>query len=345
MKARSRSFLLILTGTLCPLVVYAAASRPAQLRLVPTGRPAGNLPSDEKGTPACLAPVLPDGVTATKNIAYATVGGKSLLLDLYVPESEGGPMPLVIWIHGGSWRAGTKAACLALPLTERGYAVASIEYRLSGVATWPAQIYDCKAAIRFLRAHAGEYNIDPDRIGVWGNSAGGHLAAFLGVSGDMKEFEGNEGNPDHSSRVQAVCDWCGPTDLPLIVEQLAAADLPAAPKRAVSDLLGGPLTEYLDRAREASPVNWVTPDDAAFLIVHGDRDRLVPLSQSEALYNALRDNGVESRLLVLPGAGHAQRGLNHPKVTKAVEDFFDRTLKSTDRRVEEPDRLRLRPTG
>ena len=148
-----------------------------------------------------------------KNMIYASVEGTDLKLDLFIPEKAEGPMPLVVWIHGGGWRSGSKENCRALGLTEYGFAVASINYRLTDVAMFPAQIHDCKAAIRFLRANAKQHRIDPNRIGVWGSSAGAHLAALMGVTNGNKEVEGNIGKyTQTSSDVQAVCDWCGPTD-------------------------------------------------------------------------------------------------------------------------------------
>src|SRR5205085_165270 len=134
-------------------------------------------------------------------------------LDLYLPEKAQGRLPVVVWIHGGAWRAGSKDHCPAVPLTAKGFAVASINYRFSQHAVFPAQIEDCKAAIRWLRANADKYHLDPDHIGAWGASAGGHLVALLGTSGNKKELEGKGGNLEQSSKVQCVIDWFGPTDL------------------------------------------------------------------------------------------------------------------------------------
>ncbi|MBN2000034.1 alpha/beta hydrolase, partial [candidate division KSB1 bacterium] len=147
-----------------------------------------------------------------RDVEFADINEKSLLLDLYIPAAEG-PLPLVIWIHGGAWRAGDKNVTPAVPLlTDHGFAVASISYRFSQHAIFPAQLHDCKAAVRWLRAHANKYHLDPLRFGVWGASAGGHLAAMLGTTGDEGTLEGKVGRKRGSSRVQAVCDWFGPTD-------------------------------------------------------------------------------------------------------------------------------------
>ena len=158
-------------------------------------------------------PKLPAGVKALRDIPYVESGHARNRLDLYLPEKVDHPLPIVVWIHGGGWQAGNKGQrCPAIPLAAAGYAVASINYRLSQHALFPAQLEDCKAAIRWLRANAAQYHFDPKHVGVWGLSAGGHLAGLLGTTGGMKEFEGKGGNLDQSSRVQAVADWCGPMD-------------------------------------------------------------------------------------------------------------------------------------
>jgi hypothetical protein len=158
------------------------------------------------------------GVKSHRDLVYVEGGHERHKLDLYLPEKADGPLPLIIWVHGGGWQNGSKDGCPPLRggYIERGYAVASINYRLSGHAVFPAQIEDCKAAIRWLRAHAKEYGLDAKRFGVWGSSAGGHLVALLGTSGDVKEFDVGA-NLDQSSRVQAVCDYYGPTDFTVFV--------------------------------------------------------------------------------------------------------------------------------
>lgn len=260
-----------------------------------------------------------------RDIEYAHVGAKSLRLDLYLPRREpGARLPVVVWIHGGGWRGGDKGRTRAPHVLGEGYAVASIGYRLSQEATFPAQIHDCKAAIRWLRAHADRYGLDPERIGAWGSSAGGHLAALLGTSGGVAELEGTVGgNLEYSSRVQAVCDFFGPADLLAVLEP-GAWPSHASPTSAESLLLGGPVAERVDLARLASPVTHVSTDDPPFLIVHGDQDRVVPLDQSERLHRALTAAGVESTLHVVKGAGH---GFRDPGVDALVGEFFDRHLR------------------
>jgi acetyl esterase/lipase len=267
------------------------------------------------------------GVKALRDLEYAKPDGKPQLLDLYLPQDAAGPLPLVVWIHGGGWQSGDKNGGPALPQVKRGYAVASINYRLSREAIFPAQIHDCKAAIRWLRAHAKEYNIDPKRIGVWGSSAGGHLVALLGTSADVKELEGDEGNLDQSSRVQAVCDWFGPTDFcQMNAHMLAGAKLDHdGANSPESQLVGGPIQENKDKVAKANPITYVSKDDPPFLITHGDRDVLVPHHQSELLNDALKKAGVDVAFKTVEGAGH---GFGGPEVMKMVEEFFDKHLKA-----------------
>jgi acetyl esterase/lipase len=228
----------------------------------------------------------------------------------------------------------------ALPLTAFGYAVASIDYRLSQQATFPAQIQDCKAAVRWLRAHARRYDLDGAHIGFRGASAGGHLVALLGTSGGVKELEGDEGNSDVPGRVQAVCDWFGPTDLTKIDtrawykalridRQPASQPVPSAHHRGGGDsfegrLLGGAPSEVKEKAVRASPIMYVSKDDPPFLIMHGDRDPMMPLDQSKILRDALRNVGVEVKLQVVRGAGH---GFGGAEIMEAVRQYFDMHLK------------------
>jgi len=256
--------------------------------------------------------------TIHRDLVYKTVNGAVLTLDLYCPEKFSGALPVIIYIHGGGWRRGRKEKCPAVGLVQDGYAVASIDYRLTSTALFPAQIEDCKAAVRWLRANAAKYNLDADRIGVWGHSAGGHLAALLGTSGGVPELEGSGDNMQYSSQVQAVCDSAGPTDL------LAMTNL--GPKRtfAIEGLLGGPLEKDKAKAIAASPIHYVSKDDPPFLIVHGEGDRTVPVEQSQRLYEELRKAGVNATLKILPHVGHQAVLMD---AVKDAEVFFDATLK------------------
>jgi acetyl esterase/lipase len=273
---------------------------------------------------------LPKGASKLlPDIEYARVGGKQLRFDLYFPEQTETPMPLIIHVHGGGWSAGTFKSFPKQPFLSAGYALASVQYRLSGEATFPATIQDVKAAVRWLRANAAKYKLDPDRFGAWGPSAGGHLVALLGTSGGAKEFEVGE-NLDISSKVQAVCDWFGPTDFLTIGEQLAKAGYKFDHDSATSPigrLIGGPVQQNKEKCKQASPLTYITKDAPPFLILHGDKDSLVPVAQSRELEAALNKVGVEVNLLVLPGAGHGgEQFIDNPAQTKMLE-FFDKHLK------------------
>ncbi|MEW6238699.1 MAG: alpha/beta hydrolase [Candidatus Omnitrophota bacterium] len=274
---------------------------------------------------------IPDNVEIARDIVYATAEGKNLSMDIAYPkEKSEKPRPVVVWIHGGAWRAGDKSHNAALPLTQSGYFTASIDYRLSQEAIWPAQINDCKTAIRFLRAHAEQYGIDPNKIGVWGSSAGGHLAAMLGTSGDVKELEGGGDWADRSSRVQAVVDFFGPTNF------LKMLDFPSSMKHDAPDspeslLIGGPVRDNPDRVRSVDPISYVSADDPPFLIVHGNKDPLVPYNQSELLYEALKKAGVDAQMILVKDGGHGgwndQTLPTQKEILQSVREFFDRCLK------------------
>ena len=268
----------------------------------------------------------PPSVTALKDLAYVPGGHERQKLDLYLPEKAAEhPLPLVVWIHGGGWQGGDKAGFPVRPLVGRGYAVASINYRFSQNAIFPAQIYDCKAAIRWLRANAKKYNLDPNHVGVGGDSAGGHLVALLGTTAGVKGLEGNEGNLDQSSRVQAVLDWYGPTDF----TALSLGPVLTNPNSPVSKLIGGPPQENKEKAAQASPITYVSKDSAPMLIMHGDKDNLVPISQSEELAAALKKAGVEVTFQVVKGNGHGGPDFLNPENRKLILDFFDKHLRAT----------------
>lgn len=274
-----------------------------------------------------FAPAVPEGVKAHRDLTYVAHGHERHRLDLFVPEKAEGPLPLIIWIHGGGWQNGSKEGCppLRSGYTQRGYAVASINYRLSGHAPFPAQIEDCKAAIRWLRANATQFQLDPQRFGVWGSSAGGHLVALVGTSGDVPAFDVGA-HLDQSSRVQAVCDYYGPTDFTVFVttpgyESHATASSPEA------KLIGGAVMENKDKAARLNPITYVTKDDPPFLIVHGDKDPTVPINQSQLLFNALKKTGVSVHFHTIKGAGHGQ-GFGGPEIEPMVNRFFDRVLKA-----------------
>ncbi|MGN6675226.1 MAG: alpha/beta hydrolase-fold protein [Thermomicrobiales bacterium] len=259
-------------------------------------------------------------------IAYGVGGGRTLTMHLLRAQPRPpGRAPGLIWVHGGAFRHGSKNSGIALlfPIARRGYLCASIEYRLSDEATWPAQIEDCKCAVRYLRAHADELGLDPARIGVWGASAGGHLAAMLGVAPDRPTLEGHGGWAEQSSRVQAVCDFYGPADLlgltnpPSVLEH-------TDPDSPEGRLLGGVVRQHPDRARSASPTTYTTGAEPPFLIVHGAEDTTVPHRQSDLMYQALGSGNAVFHTLV--EAGHGGPAFTHPAVAQLVADFFDQQL-------------------
>ncbi len=278
--------------------------------------------------PKAAAQQLPPGVVAHRDLEYVPGGHERQKLDLYVSK-DAKNLPLIVWIHGGGWQNGSKDRSPALPLLQHGCAVASINYRLSSHAIYPAQIQDCKAAIRWLRAHAAEYGIDGNRIGVWGSSAGGHLVALLGTTGDVQEFDVGP-NLHVSSRVQAVVDFFGPTDFTKMNAQATVKgpidhDAASSPE---SKLIGGPIQDNHDKVAKANPITYVTSDDAPFLIVHGDADPLVPLGQSALLERALSKADVPCRLVVLPGAGHGGAPFNSQDMDEQILDFFTKSFKA-----------------
>jgi acetyl esterase/lipase len=198
-----------------------------------------------------------------------------------------------------------------------------VGYRFSQEAKFPAQIHDCKAAVRWLRANAEKYNLDTNRFAAWGASAGGHLVALLGTSGGVGDLEGMINDLHASSRVQAVVDWFGPTDFLHIGEP--ESDLRHnAPDSPESRLIGGTLLEHKDLAAKASPITYVSKNAPPFLIMHGDTDRTVPFEQSERFYEALKKAGVDATLVPMKGAGH---GFGGPKAIEPVREFLNRCLK------------------
>ncbi len=274
---------------------------------------------------------LPDGIKKLDDLDYSGNDNPRQKLDVYLPEgraAEGAEaLPLVVFIHGGGWRSGDKSSGINRlePLLVTGkYAGASIGYRLSGEAAWPAQIHDCKAAIRLLKAHAEEYGIDPDRIAVYGTSAGGHLVAMLGVTGDVPELEGDIGpHRDFDSEVACVVDFFGPTDL-LSMNEIKGVIDHNAPNSPESRMLGGAILERKDVAKQASPISHVSASDAPVLIVHGDEDPVVIFSQSVKFEKALEAAGVPTALVKVEGGGHG-KGFG-PGVTAIVIDFLAQQL-------------------
>ena len=268
-------------------------------------------------------PRLPASVEKIKNIEYARLASGPLLLDIYRPKIFSGKLPVVVWLYGGGWEMGSKTFCPIAYLAAQNYAIVSVNYRLSGVAPFPAQICDCKGAVRWLRAHAEEYHLDADHIGIFGASAGGHLGALLGTTAGNPQLEGDVGgNLNFSSRVQAVCAFYPPTDLDLLVTD--PADRNSA-KTMVGKLLGGPLNQNLDKAALASPLRFVSQASAPFFLLHGEKDTLVPVQQSELFYDALKKAGVAAQLVIVPGKGHGI--LAPPAAAQQIYKFFNQHLR------------------
>jgi acetyl esterase/lipase len=271
---------------------------------------------------------VPPGTRQLRDLEYARPDGKPLRLDLFVPPSDR-PLPLIIWVHGGGWTEGSKDDDVeALPLAWHGFAVASVDYRLTDQAVFPAQLHDVKAAVRFLRANAGRFGLDPNRFGAWGESAGGHLAALLGTTSVHGELEGNEGVTGVSSRVQAVFDWYGPTDLLQRPAQTSPGGYdPNAPGSTDSRLLGGPASRNPEKARQANPITYVTRGVPPFLIVHGDADSLVPIGQSRLLVQALKRVDTPVQFIVVKGGQHGGDDYFGGDIYEAVQSFFERYVK------------------
>lgn len=271
---------------------------------------------------------VPETVRAEFDLPYAATDNPRQRFDLYLPKTPKNdkPLPVVVFIHGGAWRAGDKRGGYGTvgSLVETGeYAGVSVGYRLTDEAIWPAQIHDCKAAIRWLRANAKKYNLDPEQIGVTGTSAGGHLVAMLGTSGDVKALEGDLGeHTGVNSRVTCVVDQYGPTELLAMGGGHNDAGSPE------SQLVGGVIQESKEAARNASPTTYASADDPPFLFVHGTDDAVVPFNQSELLAAALTKVGVENVVVPVTGAGHGNFGT--PEVAARLKQFFDKHLLGKD---------------
>jgi acetyl esterase/lipase len=266
--------------------------------------------------------VVPDNVLFEPDIEYANPDGQHLQLDLARPKNGGGALPAVVCIHGGGFRAGTRQSYdgLRLRLAQHGYVAVTVSYRLAPKYQFPAAVHDVKAAVRWLRANAKKYGVHPDRIGVMGGSVGGHLAQFLGVTGDVKRFEGDGGNAGQSSRVACVVNYYGPSDFTKSYGKSvdAAEVLPL--------WLGGNLEQARQKHILASPLSWVTPDAAPTLCLHGTEDKYVAHEQAVWLVDRLKAAGVEAELLTLDGAGHGFRGKDAERAEQAMLAFFARHL-------------------
>jgi acetyl esterase/lipase len=257
---------------------------------------------------------------ALTDVSYCTADNSAQKMDVYFPDS-GGPWPALVYVHGGSWMHGDKAEALmfAANMTSQGYLVVSINYRLYPPARFPAMIEDVKCAVRSLRAHASEYNLDPNRIGAVGVSAGGHLVSLLGTSDQSAGWDVGE-YLDQSSRVQAVIAMAAVTDL---TKNFPNADIEAMRHVGFGE----------DNIVQASPITHVTSDDPPFLLIHGDRDELVPYEQSQLMYDRLVQMNVPAQLVIVKNATHsfiAPEGTTTPsliEINQIILDFLAKYLK------------------
>ena len=269
---------------------------------------------------------VPETVVFERDIEFANPDNQHLQVNLARPKSGDGLLPAVVCIHGGGFRAGKRESYdrLCVTLAERGYVAITVTYRLAPAYPFPAAVLDCKAAVRWLRANAAKYHVDPARIGVTGGSAGGHLAQFLGVTAGVKEFEG-EGNPDQSSAVACVVNFYGPSDF----TKSYGASTDAA--EVLPLFFGGDLSTKRREHIVGSPLYWVTPNAAPTLCIHGTKDDHVAYEQAGWIVDRLKASAVEADLLTLEGAGHGFKGADAEKAEKALLAFFDKHLKPSVR--------------
>jgi len=249
-----------------------------------------------------VAPKANAAAKVIKDIEFAKVQDQSLKLDLYLPSKPKGSA-LVVWIHGGGWRKGNKGKCFITWLPEHGYAVASISYRFSSTAKFPAQLHDCKGAVRWLRANAKKYGYDPDKFFVAGASAGGHLTALMATTSGHKKLEGTTGgNLKQSSAVQGAIDYYGPTDF--ILRSKTQPSRANEKGSVVYDLLGGGAHEKIEAAKLASACYHISKDDVPLLVFHGTKDKTVLIDQSHAIDRKYREAGLPVEFHTIEGASH-----------------------------------------
>jgi acetyl esterase/lipase len=324
----------------------AAAALAVPALAQPAGGQAPTAPGAAPAAPAAPDPAatphrdFPGDVVGLMDITYSRISGfRPLKLDLYMPRAKAAaPRPLVIWLHGGGWNTGDqRGGAISTPayrnwptwlavLAGRGYVVAGVSYRFSSEAQYPAQIQDVKAAVRWLRANAATYGIDPNRVIVWGASAGGQLAAVLGTSCKAPELEGTPvRGAEGSSCVQGVVDFYGPTDFKVEDSQRISPDAMVhdGPTSSNSTYLGCPVQACpADKVRLSNPIAFVDKSDPPFLIMHGSADTQVPPKQSQILYDALQKAGVKSQLVFIPGANHVFAGATDAQGKQILDQVF-----------------------
>lgn len=266
---------------------------------------------------------IPETVTFQPNVEYSHPGDVSLMLDIAYPKEAKDKCPAVLMIHGGGFRAGTRQGydAFCIKLAQMGYVAATVEYRLAPAYQFPAAVHDCKAALRWLRANAEKYKIDTKRIATMGGSAGGHLAQFLGVTEGVPQFEGTGGNPEQSTEVACVVNVYGPSDFTKSYGRSVDAH------EVLPLFLGGNLQQARHNHIVSSPLNWVTPQAAPTICIHGTKDLYVNYEQAVWMVERLHASDVEAVLFTLPEAGHGFKGEDQTKADQAAFDFLNRHLK------------------
>jgi acetyl esterase/lipase len=285
------------------------------------------------GFVACLALLVgPAGwaqenkrlVQVESDLVYGKGGDTDLKLDVAMPKDGDGPFPTLVCIHGGAWRGGQRQDLdkTIEVLAGRGYVAVTVSYRLAPATQFPAQIEDCKAAVRWLRANARKYRIDPQRIGTVGFSAGAHLACLLGTTRKNDGFEGTGGNPEQSSRVQAVVSFFGPTDL------ISKNWSEEVEKNILMPFLGASFADKPELYKKVSPIVYVTREAPPFLFFHGTEDKLVGIHHSRRLAEKLKSVGVSAKVVEMEGEAHGWRGDKLLKTIEQMIGFFDEQLKA-----------------
>jgi len=264
-----------------------------------------------------------DSLIWEEGIVYSTPNGEALALNMARPKPDSGMRPAILCIHGGGFRAGKRESydSQCKKLASNGFVAVTITYRLAPKHQFPAAVHDCKAAVRWLRANAAKYNIDPTKIGVTGGSAGGHLAQFLGVTANVPEFEGTGGSAEQSSRVACVVNVYGPSDFTKSYGKSVDAH------EVLPLWFGGNLETHRQRHIVGSPLYWVTPDAAPTLCIHGTEDKYVAHEQAVWIVDKMKAAGVEAELLTMEDAGHGFKGADAEKSDKAMLGYFQKRLK------------------
>ena len=262
------------------------------------------------------------------DVIYGKIGDRELLLDVYLPATATtATPPLLVWVHGGAWRGGTKDRVMILDFINDGYAIASLDFRLSGEGMFPAQVHDIKAAIRFVRAKAEFYGYDAENIALLGSSSGGHLVSLVGVTNGNKELEGDIGDfVDESSDVQAIVSYFGASNLTTILSQSTPHGLNVR-KPALDLFIGGQPEESVELAKQASPIFHIDRSDPPLLLLHGDQDPQMPINQSHELHHAYQQQGLDVAFEVVHGAAHGGPEFVDEQRNTVVLDFLNNHLK------------------